>query len=432
MLKSLAHQLDDVSRRSFVTNAARTFLGVSVVGATPWAQALAGETEPAPASPRKNPAKSVIYIYLAGGMSHLDTWDPKPGTDVAGQFSPLKTNITGVSLSDKLPLLAKQMDKMCVIRSMTSSQGAHERAQYLMHTSFAPLPSVKHPGIGPWLNKIGGRLNPKLPGSVIVGGDGRDASAGVLGSAYEPIVVGNPQAGLQNSKLRGTEQDFDHKRSLLDQLDSGFRAKYPQESVQAYTRFYQEAVTLMKSNDLKAFDLTSEPTEVKQAYGASSFGMGLLLARRLVEAGVRYVEVTLGGWDTHQDNFENLETKLPPLDQGISALLADLAKKGLLDTTLVAQASDFGRTPKINERDGRDHYPKCFSMMLAGGGVKGGQVYGESDEKAATVKKNPVTPQDFNATIAYALGIPYDKQVFSKIGRPFTMADKGKPVTAIF
>ena len=430
MLKDALRQLDHSTRRQLITNAAKACLGVSVVGGMNWASSAVAADSAAPA-PNKKHAKSVIYIYMTGGMSHIDTWDPKPGADTAGEFEAIKTNVKGVQVSAQFNLIAKHLDKMCLIRSMNSSQGAHDRAQYLMHTSYAPLASVKHPGIGPWLHRLGGRHNEKLPGSVIVGGH-RDASAGVLGSAFEPITIGNPQAGLQNAKLRMSDSEFEHRRGLLNSLDQSFRTRYPQDAVTTYTRFYQEAVDLIKSEDVKAFDISGEPQAVKAAYGANNFGMGLLLARRLVEHGVRYVEVTIGGWDTHQENFDALETRLPPVNQGIAALLDDLSKKGLLNDVLVAQASDFGRTPRINERNGRDHYPRVFTTMLAGGGVKGGQVYGASDDKGAAVKDNPVTPQDFNATIAYALGLPHDKQVFSKIGRPFTLADQGKPVTAIF
>ncbi|MEX2213997.1 MAG: DUF1501 domain-containing protein [Phycisphaeraceae bacterium] len=430
MLKDLLRQIDHSTRRQLITNAAKACLGVSVIGGMNWANSAIAADATA-AAPKKKNAKSVIYIFMVGGMSHIDTWDPKPGADTAGDFKAVKTNVNGIQVSEQFGAIGKHMDKMCLIRSMTSSQGAHERAQYLMHTSYAPLASVKHPGLGPWLHRLGGRHNEKLPGSVIVGGH-RDSSAGVLGSAYEPITIGNPAAGLQNSKLRMSDSDFEHRRGLLDAIDQNFRNRYPQDSVTAYTRFYQEAVDLIKSDDVKAFDISQESAAIKTAYGANNFGMGLLLARRLVEHGVRYVEVTIGGWDTHQDNFDQLGTKLPPVNQGIAALMDDLYKKGMLNDVLVAQASDFGRTPKINERDGRDHYPRVFTTMLAGGGVKGGQIYGASDDKGAAVKDKPVTPQDFNATIAYALGLPHDKQVFSKIGRPFTLADQGKPVTAIF
>ena len=434
MLKDIAKKLDDHSRRAFLSATAKTCLGVSVVGGLDLALAQRAQAAGAPeavGSVRKNPAKSVIYIYFAGGMSHIDTFDPKPGADSAGKFTPIKTNVSGIEISNQLPTLAKHADKMCLIRSMTSSQGAHERAQYLMHTSYAPLASVKHPGMGPWVTKLGGRLNEKLPGAVCIGGN-RDGGAGVLGSAFEPITIGNPSTGLANSKSRASQGEFEHRRGLLDQLDQNFRARYPQETVQSYTRFYQEAVDLMKSEDLKAFDISLESSETKSAYGANNFGMGCLLARRLVEAGVRFVEVTLGGWDTHNDNFDELEEKLPPVDKALAALLDDLKKKGLLDSVVIATASDFGRTPKINERDGRDHYPKVFTTTISGGGIKGGQIYGESDAKGAAVKDKAVTPQDFNATIAYALGLSTTKQVFSKIGRPFTIADQGKPLTGIF
>ncbi len=428
-MKELIQSFDEQSRRQLLHRAAKACLGVTAVSA------VAGGT---PLFAGNNvvsgKAKHVIYLYMAGGMSHIDTWDPKPGTDVAGEFDPIKTALKGVRVSDRLPKLAKQLDKVCLIRSMNSSQGAHDRASYLMHTSYAPLASVQHPGMGPWMSKLGGRLNEKLPGTVVVGGGSRASGAGVLGSAFEPINIGNPQQGLQNSAVaRGvSEEDFSNRRRLLDTLDRGFRMRYPQEKVQAYTRFYKEAVALMQSEDVKAFDINREPAKIKAAYGANNFGMGCLLARRLVQAGVRFVEVNFGGWDTHQDNFENLDERLPTFDQAIAALLEDLAQQGMLDDTLVVQTSEFGRTPRINERGGRDHFPRAFTTMLAGGGVRGGQVYGETDKTASAPTKNPVTPQEFNATIAYALGINHKKQIFTKIGRPFTLSDKGEPVKAIF
>lgn len=428
-MNDLFKSLDHASRREMLQHAAKACLGVTAVSAVAGGTPIfAGENA------AKGKAKHVIYLYMSGGMSHIDTWDPKPGTDVAGEFDPIRTKTKGVQISDRLPKLAKQMDKVCLIRSMNSSQGAHDRASYLMHTSYAPLASVKHPGMGPWITKLSDRLNHKLPGSVVVGGGSRASGAGVLGSAYEPIVIGNPEQGLQNSEMaRGvSESDFSNRRRLLDTLDRGFRTRYPQKKVQAYTRFYQEAVALMQSEDVKAFDISAESSKVKQAYGANNFGMGCLLARRLVQAGVRFVEVNFGGWDTHQDNFENLTEKLPAFDQGIAALLDDLSKQGMLDDTLVVQTSEFGRTPKINERTGRDHFPKAFTTMLAGGGVRGGQVHGSTDKTGSAPTDTPVTPQDFNATIAHAMGVNYKKQIFTKIGRPFTMSDKGKPVTAIF
>jgi hypothetical protein len=429
MIKETLKQMDYQSRRQMLKHAAYGALGVSVgAGLVGGKTVFAGENV-------KNggTAKHVIYCYMAGGMSHIDTWDPKPGTDVAGEFSPLKTKTKGIRISDRLPNLAKQTENMCIIRSMSSSQGAHDRGNYLMHTSYQPLASVKHAGMGPWIHKLTGRINKKLPGSVVIGGMPRGSASGIFGSAYEPVNVGNAEAGLQNAKLSMKDETFSHRRSLLDRLDKNFRTRYPQEKVQAYTRFYDEAVSLISSADVKAFDINREPASVKAKYGDSRFGQGCLLARRLVEAGVRFVEVTSGGWDTHQDNFDKLtDTLLPSFDQGIAALLGDLKSKGMLDDVLVVQTSEFGRTPKINERGGRDHYPKAFSVMLAGGGVKGGQVYGSSNEKGAAPKDNPVTPQQLNATIGKVLGISHKKEVYTKIGRPFNISDNAPPITDIF
>jgi hypothetical protein len=379
-------------------------------------------------------AKAVIYIYLAGGMSHIDTFDPKSGA-TKGAFDPIATKAPGVRFTDRLANLAKHADKLCVINSMTSTQGAHERGNYLMHTSYAPLGTIRHASIGAWVLRWAGRANQTLPGLVVVGNGGRHPGAGFLGSSYEPLFLGNPEQGLANVNLpRGTSQSqFERRMSLAERFDAGFRKRYGQESVTAYNRFYDDAVKLMHSDDIAAFNLRDEPGDVRSAYGQNRFGQGLMLARRLVENGVRFIEVNSGGWDTHQDNFERLgENLLPDFDQGVAALLADLASRGLLEETLVVVTTEFGRTPRINERDGRDHYPRAFSAVLAGGGVRGGQVYGKTDAQGAAVADKPVKPAELNATIAYAMGIDWSKEVISPVGRPFDLADDAGPVTGVF
>ncbi len=429
--RELLKQSNETTRRRFLATAASAYLGVGVA-AGPAASLLRADN--AVARPTAK-AKHVIYVYLAGGMSHIDTFDPKLGS-TKGEFDAIKTNASGVRVTDQLPLLAKHMDKVAVINSMTSSQGAHERGNYLMHTSYAPLGTIRHAAMGSWVLKWAGRKNKTLPGHVVVGGAGRHPGAGFLGSAYAPLHIGNPEAGLSNVNLpRGVDdKKFTRRRSLAERLDRGFRARYPHEQVKAYNRFYEEAVTLMNSEDVKAFDLSGEKAATRDRYGAEDrFGQGLLLARRLVENGVRFVEVNSGGWDTHNENFDRLsDGLLPNLDRGLSALLQDLAERRLLDQTLVVLTTEFGRTPRINERGGRDHYPRAFSAMLAGGGVKGGQAWGKTDKDGAAVVDNEVKAQDFNATIGYAMGLDIKKSAISPEGRPFTMADEGEPVTALF
>jgi uncharacterized protein (DUF1501 family) len=220
--------------------------------------------------------------------------------------------------------------------------------------------------------------------------------------------------------------------SLSREFNQAFEARFPQQQVRAYGAAYDHAIKLMKSRDLAAFDLTAEPDSMREAYGGDAFGKGCLLARRLIERDVRFVEVSLGGWDTHQDNFPRVEARAALLDQALSTLLQDLSSRGLLDETLVVLATEFGRTPKINQNNGRDHYPKAFSCLLAGGGVKGGSIVGSTDGRGAEVISDPVTIPDFNATIAYALGLPLDQIVTAPSGRPFTVADKGQPLKQLF
>jgi len=251
---------------------------------------------------------------------------------------------------------------------------------------------------------------------------------------YAPLPIGNPDRGLQNSGLpKGVDEDaFQNRLSMVDKFNRRFEESYQLKNVRAYSDAYEHAIKLMKSQDLAAFDLSLESEKTRAAYGEDAFGKGCLLARRLIERDVRFVDVSLGGWDTHQNNFERVPQRAEILDQAMSALIQDLASRGLLEETLVVLATEFGRTPKINQNNGRDHYPKAFSCMLAGGGVKGGTVHGSTNAQGTDVESNPVSIPDFNATIAHALGLPQDEIIYAPSGRPFTVADKGKPITSIF
>ncbi|MEM9280540.1 MAG: DUF1501 domain-containing protein [Verrucomicrobiota bacterium] len=376
----------------------------------------------------------MIYLYMNGGMSHLDTFDPKPGGEVMGPTKKIRTKVDDLVLSDNLPRLARHADKLAVINSMTSTQGAHKQGNYFMHTSYEPRSSVIHPAMGAWLLKLDGRHNEEIPGNVVIGNESSHPGAGFFEPSLSPLMIRNPEDGLKYSSMPAgmTADRFDFHRDLALKLDQPFIEKYDQKNVRAYTEMYDDAVRLMRSKDLAAFDLSGEPEGLKVRYGKNNFGQGCLLARRLVEHGVRFVEVSFGSWDTHNSNFVAVPDKAGTLDVALSTLLDDLQKRGLLEDTLVVLATEFGRTPEINVNEGRDHYPQAFSCLMAGGGIKGGQVYGKTDERGSKVVENKVKVEDFNATIGFALGLKLDQVLFSPSKRPFTVVDKGQPVTALF
>jgi hypothetical protein len=425
---------DEMNRRKFVARTASTLLGVGLlpdIFTSPKAHAAFEGSSPLK---QVATAKNVIYLYMSGGQSHLDTWDPKEGVETAGPTKPIKTSADGVRISEYLPRTAQQMHHVAVLNSLSSTQGAHEQGNYYMHTSYTLRGTIRHPGMGAWLNVFQGGGNSTLPNYVYVGNDSRHPGAGFFPAAQNPLYVNNPEQGLKNVKVQKglTEERFAARMSLADDLDRGFRTTFPHRNVKAYSDMYDNAMAMMKSEDLKAFDLTEENEDLRKAYGTEAFGQGCLLARRLVERGVRFVEVSLGGWDTHTANFVRVPELCETLDKGLSSLLADLNARGLLKETMVVLMSEFGRTPNINQNVGRDHYPKVFSGIMAGGGIQGGQIYGKSDAEGREVAENKVEIPDINATIAYGLGLPLDHVIYSPSKRPFTVADKGKPVTGIF
>ncbi len=433
-MKEILQNADELSRRRFISNAAMTFLGVGAMPAFTGTKAKAALGPNLGLPPKVGAAKNVIYLYMGGGMTHLDTLDTKPGHENQGPTQSIKTSADGVQISEYFPMLANHMHRAAVINSMTSTAGAHEQGNYLMHTSYEKRGTIRHPGMGAWLLKYRGRLNSNLPGSVFIGRNSRiNGGAGFFESEFEPLAINDPNAGLKNSKRRGvTEEEFEHRLDLSRNLDAAFQNKYDLKQVRAYNSMYDDAVRIMSSRDLQAFDLKQEPEGVREMYGDDPFAQGCLLARRLVEHDVRFVEVTLGGWDTHNSNFVRVPENAAKLDQAIGALLTDLELRGLIDETMVVLATEFGRTPNINQNAGRDHYPKAFSTMIAGGGVKGGLKYGKTSEGGEEVVENPVSPEDFNATIAYGLGLPLDNIIYSPSKRPFTVAHKGRPVLEIF
>ena len=437
-------KLDEQSRRGFLATTAKSCFGLTIGGAAASffnqrAQAEKGIVDPAVIAAGGGKAKSVIYLFMSGGLTHIDTFDPKPNAqpNIRGDVKALNTNVDGIQLGHCLPQLAKQMDKVALIRSMNSTQGAHAQGRYYMRTGYTPRSSIVHPTSGAWTNRLKGPSEGEIPSYITVNCSNDHPGAGFLPSQYTPLPIGDASSGLQNSTRRNGVGDeaFHHQLELRKQLDQDFDARYSkgQKKVRAYNEAFDAAVKLMKSKDLEAFDLSHESKETHLLYGKERFSKGVLLARRLVERGVRFVEVEFGGFDWHADNFGLMEERIPTLDQALSALLKDLELKGLLDSTLVVLGTEFGRSPEINSNGGRNHYPKAFSTLMAGGGIKGGQVYGSTNATGGAVTENKVAAPDFNATIAHALGVQHDKIIMSDSKRPFSMsAREGKPIAQLF
>jgi hypothetical protein len=419
---------DEPTRRSFLSHAARTLLGVHLV------PMLSPALSAAPAPGAR--AKHVIYLFMAGGMSHVDTFDPKRKKEIMGKTDAIATKADGIEVGHYLAKTAQVMDKVCVVNSMNSTQGAHEQGSYMMHTSYNMRGTIQHPSLGAWVMKLGGRIHPELPGFVAIDTSSELTGGGFFGAKYAAAPIGNADEGLKDSRQHASVSsvDFQRRLALADKLNQNFHQKHPNADVKAYEELYREAVSLMKSKDLEAFDIRKESDATRKLYGDSRFAQGCLLARRLVEKGVRFVEVQLGGWDTHYDNFTGVAGRCKEFDQAFAALITDLDARGQLADTLVVVATEFGRTPQIKQEhnNGRDHHPSAFTCLLAGGGVKGGYRHGETDATGARVRTDMVTIQDFNATIAHALGLPVDQILYSPTRRPFQIADKGKPVTSLF
>jgi hypothetical protein len=422
-MREILSKLDGISRRQWLERTAKATLGVGMLPLLSEAVAAAPSGK----------GRRLIYLYMAGGMTHLDTFDVKPDSkETQGQTSAIGTGVPGVQLSEYLPSLAKRMKDIAVIRSMTTQTADHEQGEYLMRTSYESIATERHPSLGPWMQKLRGRQNKTLPDTVLIGSPARHPAAGFLDPTYSPLPIGDPLKGLENTAAPSylTESSFEKRMALINQFDKKFREKYPLKSVKGYSDFYDEATSLLTSGELKAFDLKEEKADVRDRYGNDPFGQGCLLARRLIENNVQCVEVTLGGWDMHNTLWENgtLPTRAGIMDKAVGALLADLEEKGLLSKTVVVLTTEFGRSPAINYNAGRDHHPAAFSAMVAGAGIKGGQVYGQSDSRGHAVEKDGLSPADLNATVAEALGLPRDEVVHSPTGRPFKVAGDGTPV----
>ena len=427
-------QQSHFNRRRFVELAASSFLGVSAGSTLGFgaSESFAEAGAPGPA-PRSKPAKQLIYLFMAGGMSHLDTLDVKPNHENQGSTQSMNTSVDGFRVSTHLPQLARHADKLCVVNSLTSTAGDHEKGNYFMHTSYDQRATIRHPGLGAWAQRTHGKLNTTMPGSVFIGKESRfHGSGGFFEPEFEPLAISDPRFGLKHANRNVPSERFDRRLRLAGDLDAEFLQRYRSKPIRAYGDMYEDAVRLMESADLAAFNIHRENQATKDRYGDDPFGQGCLLARRLIESNVRTVEVSYTGWDTHAENFTEMAVLCNTMDRAVGALLDDLQRIGKLDDTVVVLTTEFGRTPVTNQNRGRDHYPKAFTSVVAGGGFKSGYVYGKTSPGGEEVVENPVTIPDFNATIAYALGIPIGQELISPTGRPFTVAHKGEPVLDLF
>jgi hypothetical protein len=377
-------------------------------------------------------AEHVILFWNDGGMSHLDTWDPKPGRKVQGEFQPIKTSVSGMEISEIFPQLAKQMHHAALIRSIAGTNGDHGRAQYELQTGFGQSPNILHPGLGSIVVHEREPLG-DLPAFVSI--SGQAARAGYLGQQCEAYFVGRP--GEKDPYLAFPE-GISHARGMqrlqiLERMNARASGLSGANEMKASEIALKDAVALMESPALKAFELDEETPQTIERYGNSEFGRGALLARRLVEKGVRFVQVNRGGFDNHGNIFEAMRAHGAAMDPGIASLISDLKANGMLAKTLVVVLSEFGRTPRVNDAAGRDHWARCFSCMMAGGGIKGGSIIGSSDEDGMEPAERPVNVADLHATICHALGINIAKEIITAQGRPMRLVRKeASPIQELF
>ena len=432
----------DTSRRQF-NRAGALSVGVSVSG---WLAPLANSLA---ADPKRK--RSCILLWMNGGPSTIDLWDLKPGHANGGPYKEIATSVPGLKIGEHLPTLAKFGDRLAILRGMSTKEGDHGRATFLMRTGQLPQGPIHYPTFGSLVSKEIGDPKAELPNFVSIAPrrffDVDPNVPGFLGPQHAPLVVGasndfqEPVADDIGSRLKVeniirpdsvSTAHADSRLSLLRDMHDDFATTRPTSIVNSHVSAYDRATRLMQSSAGKAFDLNEEKKEVRERYGKSLFGQGCLLARRLVEKGVPFVEVTLSGWDTHGNNFDQVKKQCDHLDKGWGSLMIDLKERGLLDSTLVVWMGEFGRTPRINGSKGRDHFPNAWSTVLAGGGIKGGQAIGKTSADGTTVEDRPTTTIDLLATVCGALGIDHEKQNMSNVGRPIRIVDKAaKPVTEV-
>ncbi len=421
-----------MSRRHFLQHLAATSLAIPAMQWTRAIQANAAEL--------RKQGKSCILLWMSGGPATIDLWDLKPGADTGGPFQTTKTTVPGIEISEHMPNLAKQMQHLSIIRSMSTVEADHGRGTYKMHTGYVPSVTMQHPSFGAvTAYELGQQLRDfELPHFISISSP--SVGAGFLGMAHAPFMVQNPGSPIQNLQPPGGLASFrvENRHKLLGLMDDQFRQTRGvaladrNSAANDHSAVYEKTIRMMNSKRLEAFDLKGEDKKTKERYGETNFGRGCLMARRLVETGVTFVEVGLGGWDTHNQTFTAHKDRLQPeLDKGMAALVDDLHERGLLDKTLVVWMGEFGRTPRINQDAGRDHWARSWSVVLGGCGINGGQVIGKTNEDGTQVIERPLDTPDLMATLYKGLGIPQDRQYTTPNGRPYWVVDKDANAQAI-
>lgn len=412
----------------------RTWLRVAGLGAGGWltmlGHQLARADEAAKVSPRQ-PAKGVILLWMAGGPSQLETWDPHPGRDIGGPTTVIPTALPGVQLAKGMEQTAEVLDRMTLIRSVKSKEGDHERGTYTVKTGYRPLPALVHPALGAIVCHELAANQTEIPRHISILPEQWPGRGGFLGDEYDAFKTFDPINPVPDVAAAVSEDRMRQRLSDLQMIEGEFSRGRERQAVATRNReTLLAARRMMTSKQLAAFDVSKEPRKLLAAYGDTPFGRGCLAARKLMQVGVRCVEVTLGGWDTHANNFAGCAAQLKTLDPALSALIRDLEDHRLLDSTLVVWAGEFGRTPQINALDGRDHWPHAFSVALAGGRLRRGAVIGETDPAGGREVKDPVELGDLHATILSALGIDPAKELYSPFGQPVKLAE-GKPLAKL-
>ncbi len=410
-----------VSRRSFLRGVSAGAIASGSLGFTDLMSLYADDL--------RRQGKSLILLWMDGGPSQLETFDPKLGHENGGGTAVIDTAVPGIQIAAGWEQTAAMMDDIALIRSMTNREGNHQRATYQLHTGYIPAGGVKHPSFGCCVAERIGDAELDLPSVVSVG---RTIGAGFLGVNYEPFVVDNPNQMPANITATMGADRLQQRLALFNQLEQGFADRGAVAAVRNQRELYAKASSLVFSERTRAFDLSEESAEIRAQYGENNFGQGCLLARRLVEVGVTFVEVRMNGWDTHNENNTRTTELAAQVDPGFATLVTDLKERGMLENTVVLWLGEFGRTPKVNARAGRDHYPRVFNAAIAGGGVRGGQVIGSSTADGAEVAERPVGVTDLFASLCHALEVDPTHENIATLGRPLKIVDGGTVVQELF
>lgn len=433
------HARQGNSRRDFLYVGAIGALGLTLGDYLKIQSAMGGEVvmPGTTVGLKEGKAKSVIHIYLPGGMASHESFDPKPDAPIEyrGPLGSVKTKIDGEYFSENMPETASIADKICVIRSLTHGEAAHERGTHNMFTGYRPNPAIQFPSFGSIVSEEFGPRRNMPPYVCIPSMPNVFAGSGYLSTKYGPFSLGadpaNPGFRVQDLMSDVEASRFERRQSILSTVDNHFRQLEKSDALTAMDSFYQRAYSMISSKEAReAFDLSSEPDALKDKYGRNAAGQRMLLSRRLVEGGVRFISMTYGGWDHHANIKNAMKGQMPQFDQAFAALVRDLEDRKMLDSTLIMVSSEFGRTPKINASAGRDHWPKCFSVVLAGGGIKPG-IFGRSDPTGGEPADSPVGVEMLAATVYHQMGIDFDRRIMAAGSRPIDIVHGGKVIEEI-